>query len=114
MSTDVTSVTKSLDRIADALEGGSSAGSFYIHATITSENTLTDGDKTAEEIESALESGLDPVLITTDQYGDINYLRYYGKYMTDYLFSACYVMGKSVNFITIAYGNNYVYRKTIN
>ena len=62
MSTDVTSVTKSLDRIADALEGGGSGGGssaepLIIHETNDETNLKYILDKTWKEIDDAFVSG---------------------------------------------------------
>ena len=67
MATDVTSLTKSLDRIADALEGQSSGGSssaiFRIGwHKVDSDKYGVELDKTLNEIIEALENGMVPVL----------------------------------------------------
>ena len=109
--------SEKLNHIEEGIEAGGGSGgggAFYVNITENSSGELVDGDKTGAEIGAALEDGLDPVLIVTNQYGGKTYYRYYSKYMTDYVFTAVYVgSGNKLFADTINYGTNYRYKKEI-
>ena len=119
MATDVTSVTKSLDRIADALEGQSGGGSseggssiFRIswHKVDESGRYGLELNKTANEILEALENGMTPVIfgeVVQGMYDTPRYLAFQQGYSDSY--SGTYSFGFGVDYFSCASGDDYPY-----
>ena len=84
MANDVTSITKSLDRIADALEGGSSGGGgseptgMKVTFTHNPQTVTWSSDTTFADIKTAIENNINVYAVTNEGQGfDVWNLSYY-------------------------------------